>query len=77
MKQIPMCSLINYVPLNKREFDTPDRTFANDDQKYRYLLNDVDIFNSDTKEFDTFYKLLKLSINDYSYLDSILMAFEG
>ena len=73
----PMCSLINYVPLNKREFDTPDRTFANDDQKYRYLLNDVDIFESDPNEFDTFYKLMKLSINDYSYLDSILMAFEG
>ena len=76
-EETPMCSLINYVPLNKREFNTPDRTFANDDLKYRYLLNDVDIFNSDPNEFDTFYKLLKLSINDYSYLDSILMAFEG
>lgn len=74
----PMCTLINYVALKKRTFDTPSHGFANDDEKYQYLLKDVDIFKTDNpNEFDTFYKLLKASLSNYGYLDSILMAFEG
>ena len=74
----PMCTLIEYVALKRRNFDTPNRTFANADEKYRYLLKDVNIFKTDnSSEFDTFYKFLKSSLSNYGYLDSILMAFDG
>lgn len=76
----PMCTLINYVPLDNRIFNTNSRQFSNDDEKYRYLLNKVDIFKtgeSSSFEFDTFYKLMKQSLSKYGYSDSILIAFEG
>lgn len=89
----PMCTLINYVPLNKRTFNTTSnnnntsntlntnsRKFSNEDDKYRYLLNEVDIFKTgenSSLEFDTFYKLMKQSLSKYGYSDSILIAFEG
>lgn len=82
----PMCTLINYVPLTKRTFNTTNnssntsRQFHNEDDKYQYLLNEVDIFKTgenSSLEFDTFYKLMKQSLSKYGYLDSILIAFEG
>jgi hypothetical protein len=76
----PMCTLINYVPLANRTFNTTSRQFSNDDDKYRYLLNEVDIFKTGENssfEFDTLYKLMKQSLSKYGYLDSILIAFEG
>ena len=74
----PMCTLIDYVALKKRNFDTPNRVFANENEKYRYLLKDVNIYKTDnSSEFDTYYKFIKASIENYGYLDSILMAFEG
>lgn len=76
-EQKPMCTLMHYVALKKRTFDSPDRNWPNSDDRYQYLLRNVSIFKNDAKELDTFYKLMKQSLSEYGYLDSILMAFEG
>lgn len=74
----PMCTLINYVALKKRSMDTPERTWPSLDEKYEHMLRNIDIFKTpNTEQLDPFYKLLRQSLTEYGYLDSILMAFEG
>lgn len=78
VEQKPMCTLINYVALKKRPLTQPDRVWSSADERYQYLLRDVDIFKPDNaQQLDPFYKLMKQSLSEYGYLDSILMAFEG
>ena len=67
------------MALKKRTLDKPERTWTSQNEKYQYLLRDVDIFKTrdNADQIDPFYKLLKQSLTEYGYLDSILMAFEG
>lgn len=73
----PMCTLLNYVALEKRDLGTKEKSFTSSEDLYAYLLKDVDIFKADYDEFDILRKLLKKEIGHYRYLNSILMAFEG
>lgn len=74
----PMCTLVHYVALKKRTFDLPERKWSNADEMYQYLLRQVDIFKlQNAEQLDPFYRLMKKSLSEYGYLDSILMAFEG
>lgn len=75
----PMCTLINHVALSKREeFMKPDKKIMSLDEKYAYLLNDLDIFNiKPDDQIDLLYKMMKISLSKYQYVDSILMTFEG
>ena len=74
----PMCTLINYIPIRKREFSL-DKNFSSleSDDKYKYLLNNINIYQKDQKHFDPFYDFLKVSLKTYNYADSILMSFDG
>jgi hypothetical protein len=68
----PMCSLIKYIPLKQRFLSNSKQNKVN---IYDYMLNNVNIFNDD--QAILFYSFLKTRIANYSYLDSILMAFDG
>jgi len=67
-----MCSLIKYIPLKQRFLSNSKQNKVN---IYDYMLNNVNIFNDD--QAILFYSFLKTRIANYSYLDSILMAFDG
>ena len=74
----PMCTLINYIPIRKRElnFDKEFDVLESQD-KYKHLLKNINIYHNDPKHFENFYKFLRTSLQTYSYVDSILMAFDG
>lgn len=73
----PMCTLINYNALKNREFNGPEPAWTSEEQLYQYLLRDVDIFQNNATQLTPFYKLMKKTLSQYGYIDSILMAFEG
>lgn len=74
----PMCTLINHVALKNRDFNVPDKKMMTLDEKYAYLLKELDIFNVKPEDqIDLLYKLMKIALEKYEYADSILMAFEG
>jgi hypothetical protein len=83
----PMCTLIEYKSLRKRNLtEAPEagekiKQFKLMPLKKRYesILHDFDIFESDNDAINLapFYSLIKESLSTYSYLDSILMAFDG
>lgn len=72
----PMCTLINYQAFSRRKLDLLNQ---NQDLNltYKYLLESVNIFETDLNEYENFYKLMKREVNSYSFLDSILVGFEG
>lgn len=72
----PMCTLINYPAFSRRKINQLDKK-ENLYSVYKYLLEEVNIFDDNITEFDKFYMLMKREINTYSYLDSILVGFEG
>ena len=72
----PMCTLIDFVPLDKRKV-TGEKSFKTPEELYAYLLKDVNIFEDNLNNLSTFYKSMQKEIGRYSYLNSILMAFEG
>ena len=114
---LPMCCLINYVPISERNISkdklNPDKfmdQFIHFDKEifnYQYLLNEVNIFpskeaknyepidkaqkvdnttttfNSDQPSIQEnvdlkfYYYFLKKTLSSYSYVDSILIAFDG
>lgn len=77
-EQKPMCTLLNYVALEKRNLTTiSTMSSTNPDELYSHLLNDVDVFSSSLDVFDTLRFVLKKEIGKYRYLNSILMALEG
>ena len=65
----PMCTLIDFKPLEKRNFTD---TF----KSYQSILDEVNIFQ-DGNDLGQFYSLLKKYLKNYGYSNSILMAFEG
>jgi len=68
---LPMCTIINYIPINKRKFN-----FRDVPRTIQYYLNNLNIFDN-TNEINNFYGLLKHNLQNYPYTDSILMAFDG
>ena len=73
----PMCTLIEYTPINKRHLETWDSKFTIVADKYIHLLDKVNIFDDDESNLDLFYTTIKKSLKKYGYADSILMAFDG
>ena len=70
-EELPLCTLIQYVPLNNRTISTVNSP------NYDDLLQKINIFSNNSIELAPFYSLLKKSVVDYNYLDSIMVAFEG
>jgi hypothetical protein len=79
--QPPMCTLINYIPINQRSFDaiSEKKQFENDHERYQFVLRNINIYNQSEANADkfVFYDLLKRNLANYHYVDSILMAFDG
>lgn len=88
----PMCTLLNYVALEKRSLQEPNAadlkkklensrasSSSSESLLYPYLLKDVDIFKTDDQmdQLYPFYKAMQTELSRYRYLNSILMAFEG
>lgn len=72
----PMCALVYYRSFRRRNFPTQDEN-ESFESKYRRLLEYVNVFETNLDEFEKLYKLMKTELNDYAYLDSILVGFEG
>ena len=83
-KDSPMCTIRDYVSINNRNISTLNLTLLNSMssmETYSHLFRDIDVFNqnenySHADYFWLFYKKLK-DLQHYSYIDSILMAFDG
>ena len=81
----PMCTLIDYMPLSKRKlakhnnkiFEIESSVDEKRILKYKYLLENVNIYSDDETNLLPFYSLLQIKLKKYGYLDSILMAFDG
>lgn len=79
----PMCILIQYTPIAKRNLQQlTDPIFHNENDnakklKFHFLLDKVNIFSTKPEDLLPFYVLLKENLNSYGYTDSILMAFDG
>jgi hypothetical protein len=70
----PMCTLIEYTPIAKRNFGN---NYQNEANKFENLLDKINIFDK-TDDLSPFYSLLKHNLKTYSpHTDSILMAFDG
>lgn len=72
----PMCTLIDYQAFIKRKIHPLDLN-ESINSTYKFLLEKVDILGKNMTEFEKFYKLMKREINNYYFLDSILIGFEG
>ena len=86
----PMCTLFKYTSVIKRNLTQINNPlFAKENiykeidvnkniyEKYEYLLNNVEIFNDDESNLLPFLTVLQQNLDNYGYLDSILIAFEG
>jgi hypothetical protein len=74
----PMCSLLAYKPLKNRNITKHHNSFQSEnDNIYEHLLTNLDIYNDDDTNLEPFYTIMKEKISHYSYIDSILMAFDG
>jgi hypothetical protein len=81
----PMCRLVNYIPIKDRLLDKGLNKFdyvgssvdslSND--LYHYLYQKVNIFSENFDELSEFYVNIKEKLSHYSYVDSILIAFDG
>jgi hypothetical protein len=80
LHDLPMCTLIDHVPIQDRLIEHMiGKEFKDERLKYDYLLRNVDIFNTNQNYSDRylFYDLLKSTLKNYNYADSILMAYDG
>ncbi len=86
----PMCKLLRYTAVKNRNLtQIKDPLFKKENiyeaidvnqniyEKYEYLLNNVEIFSDDESNLLPFITVLQQNLENYGYLDSILMAFEG
>lgn len=79
----PMCTLIDYKALSTRKFPVLKKLSLTRDgikwnkERYKYLLDKVDIFSEDPDNLLPFYSLAQSALSKYNYVDSILMAFDG
>ena len=74
---LPMCIMIEYVPIGKRSIKDLSITFNNNREHFDYLINYVNIFDESEANLRPFYKLIKDKISHYGFTDSILIAFDG
>ena len=75
----PMCTIIDYVSINDRLIENTNETYlkiVKPMELYPHLFNDIDVFNQSDANLWKFYAKLK-DLRHYSYIDSILMAFDG
>ena len=78
-KDKPMCTILNYVSINDRNLDYSNLTLLKSMSSieiYSHLFKNIDVFNKNNEYFFMFLAKLK-ELKHYSYIDSILMAFEG
>ena len=74
----PMCTLISYIPIRKREFNLNKKfSVLESKDKFKYLLKNINIYQNDQKYLEPFYSFTKTNLELYHYVDSILMAFDG
>lgn len=76
----PMCRLLNYKPLRDRLIDKGLNKFSADSLSaniYHYLYQKVNIFAENLDGLGEFYMHIKEKLSHYSYIDSILIAFDG
>ena len=74
----PMCTLISYIPIRKREFNLNKKfSVLESKDKFKYLLKNINIYQNDQKHLEPFYSFTKTNLELYHYVDSILMAFDG
>ena len=79
----PMCTLIEYKSFFHRKFNSTSKIYGHIEKLskanvYELILRSIDIFKKNNQdELTIFYYFLKENLKGYSYLDSILMAFEG
>lgn len=73
----PMCTLLNYTSIAKRNFTSKSRILKKEPVNYKFFLNDFDIFEPGKQNLEEYHKFIKESLTGYNYVDSILMAFDG
>jgi hypothetical protein len=73
----PMCTLVEYFPISKRQIDPKYKIKDRDNIDYDVFFKGVDIFSQNIDHFNSYYMLLKDSLSEYHYTDSIMMAFDG
>lgn len=72
----PMCILVDHKPFKSRKFPTQD-VFMPNEEKYRQLFEEVNIYSKNASDFVRLYKMMKSEVNEYNYFDSIIIGFEG
>lgn len=75
--ELPMCTLVKYIPVKNRNLILLSSAYNITEQKYEYLLNNIDIFSDNDFNLLPLMSLVKENLSKYSYLDSIMIAFEG
>ena len=76
---MPMCTLIEYVPIKKRKLTTTKGSslYQTDEPNYSSFLRNVNPFSENPNDHLDFYRLVQDNLKAYGYTDSILMAFDG
>ena len=74
----PMCTIIDYVPIDKRiqKFNNTYLKSIDPLVLFSHLYKDVNVFDNDDVNIWKFHAILK-DLAHYGYLDSIMVAFEG
>lgn len=75
----PMCTLIDYKPINQRSAKKSLKDFSNFSSKevYNYFLNELNIFSSEKTDFIPYYNYIIAKTSNYPNIDSVLVAFDG
>jgi hypothetical protein len=78
-KDKPMCTILNYVSIGDRILNNTNSELLNSMSSmevYSHLFKNIDVFNKNNEYFWMFLAKLK-DLKHFSYIDSILMAFDG
>lgn len=78
-EQKPMCTIIGYKAVKDRQdkFIVKNKPEIFEKSILDHLIHDVDVFEMKMAHYALFLSLLMSSMESYSYLDSILIGFEG
>jgi hypothetical protein len=77
-KDKPMCTIIDYVPVDKRlkKFNNTNLKSIDPLILFSHLYKDINVFDDDDVNIWKFRAILR-DLSHYGYLDSIMVAFEG
>ena len=78
-KDEPMCTIIDFIEIKNRvipNYNEEALQSISADEIYSFLYKKLDVFNENDENMWKFYGKLK-ELNNYGYVDSILMAFDG